>query len=536
MVIPRIIHQTCANKDELHPAIVKAIFQLRQNHPRWKYKLYDDADVEEFISNRFGPPMLATYQKINPAYGAARADFFRYLVIYDEGGVYLDIKAGTTAPLDHIVRQDDEYILSHWNNGAGERFSGWGLWPELGPEGEFQNWFIIARAGHPFLQSVISRVITNIENYRFLTVGGGKRGVIRTTGPIAYTLAIKPMLAQNAHRIIDSERLGLIYSAVRSPDNLRRHERIFSSHYSVACSPVVLPRRSKLSLSSQAQARGTLSNGTLEGDQEVPYRLSTTEDIKFITISNDVFIAKSIELYGEWCWGELELIGHFIKKTSNVIEVGSNIGSHTVFLAKYGLPEGKLYAFEPRRIIFQTLCANLALNAINNVYAFCYALGAERDLVLEGRIPSTLSNLGGFSLGQIEGQDERIPVLPLDDMINELPKIDLLKADCECHELQVLQGAAKLISRDRPIMYVENDRRERSEELICHIKNLDYNLYWHPCPLFRANNRANSSVNIFGDWHSYNLICVPIERNILIEGLRDASDLKFHPRDSIEKR
>ena len=48
-----------------------------------------------------------------------------------------------------------------------------------------------------------------------------------------------------------------------------------------------------------------------------------------------------------------------------VIEVGANIGPHTVFLAQHVGPQGLVLAFEPQRILFQTLCANLALNSIH---------------------------------------------------------------------------------------------------------------------------------------------------------------------------
>ncbi len=38
-----------------------------------------------------------------PRYGVVLADIFRYLVIYNEGGVYLDIKSTVNRPLDEII-------------------------------------------------------------------------------------------------------------------------------------------------------------------------------------------------------------------------------------------------------------------------------------------------------------------------------------------------------------------------------------------------------------------------------------------------
>ena len=54
--------------------------------------------------------------------------------------------------------------------------------------------------GHPFLKAVIESVLTNIDSYRPWLDGTGKIGVLRVSGPIAYTLAIHPLLGSHSHR------------------------------------------------------------------------------------------------------------------------------------------------------------------------------------------------------------------------------------------------------------------------------------------------------------------------------------------------
>ena len=76
----------------------------------------------------------------------------------------------------------------------GEPFEGWGLHPECGPYGEYQQWHIIAAPQHAFLRATISAVMWNIDNYSIEHHGVGKPGVLRTTGPIAYTKAITPLV------------------------------------------------------------------------------------------------------------------------------------------------------------------------------------------------------------------------------------------------------------------------------------------------------------------------------------------------------
>ena len=54
----------------------------------------------------------------------------------------------------------------------------------------------------------------------------------------------------------------------------------------------------------------------------------------FLVNRNDVYIGKALEIYGEYCGIEGDLLTSLIKPGQTVIEVGANIGSHTVGLAK----------------------------------------------------------------------------------------------------------------------------------------------------------------------------------------------------------
>ncbi len=92
---------------------------------------------------------------------------------------------------------------------------------------------------------------------------------------------------------------------------------------------------------------------------------------------HDQHIGRSLDLYGEWAESELELLGLFIKPGDVVVDVGANIGTHTVFFAQRAGATGQVYAFEPQRIVFQNLCANLALNGLLNVRAFHAAASRE---------------------------------------------------------------------------------------------------------------------------------------------------------------
>lgn len=238
MTIPKLIHQTTADKQKLNAAIAENVAKLRALNPSWRYCLYDDDDIITFIRDAYDPKTVARYEAINPIYGAARADYFRYLVMLKLGGVYLDIKSTCDRPLDEALQADDEHLLSHWKNKPGERYAGFGLYPELPPEGEYQQWHIVSRADHPFLHKVISRVSRNLDEYSTGVQGVGHFGVLRTTGPIAYTQAISQILSESRFRIVEIESLGFRYSIFSTESNVSAH--ISQSHYYFKHAPIVL--------------------------------------------------------------------------------------------------------------------------------------------------------------------------------------------------------------------------------------------------------------------------------------------------------
>lgn len=236
--IPKILHQSYHSKI-LPDAYLNNIEHLKKLNPEWEHYLYDDHDALDFIRDNYGNEMLDYYNKINPKYGAARADLFRYLLIYKKGGVWLDIKSSASAPFHEVLESRDTFIVSQWQNRKGEAYQGAGLHAELQhvTGGEFQQWHIISSPGNPLIESVISKVLHNIDNYSPRNFGAGRKGTLITTGPIAYTKAIAPLLSSHEHRRVDAiNDLKLIYSIFEK----NGHYSTFRSHYSTLSEPIVI--------------------------------------------------------------------------------------------------------------------------------------------------------------------------------------------------------------------------------------------------------------------------------------------------------
>lgn len=231
---------------------------------------------------------------------------------------------------------------------------------------------------------------------------------------------------------------------------------------------------------------------------------------------NDRYVGESLIRYGEFSPGESELFRKLINRGMIVVEIGANIGAHTVELSQLVGPQGSVIAFEPQRLVFQTLCANLALNNCANVHAFPNAVGDRAGFINVPFLdPDQPNNFGGLSLLDAKA-GENIPLLTLDSI--GLPNCHFLKIDVEGMEVEALRGSATTIERFRPVIYTEDDRKERSAELIQVLLDFRYRIYRHSPALFSSDNFAGDQNNIFGNIVSHNLLCIAAERALVVEG------------------
>lgn len=268
----------------------------------------------------------------------------------------------------------------------------------------------------------------------------------------------------------------------------------------------------------------------IEDGEHGLYRLVDGRHGRFLANPNDVYIGRALIEYGEFSELESRLILQLCPEDGVVAEVGANIGAHTVAIARKVGPTGGVYAFEPQPIVFQNLCANLALNSLTNVHAYNKACGARQDSMRFPNIRYDVEgNFGGLSLDTLPNVDhgQRVDIVPFDSL--EPPRLHLLKIDAEGMEFDVLTGAAETIARHKPILYVENDRRDRSEELIRLIQTHDYRLWWHTPPYFNPDNWAGNKTNAWPRIHSVNMLCFHRSRATKITALPEITDPVDHP-------
>lgn len=99
--IPRIVHQTWRGPAaSLPPAWARARDRCAALHPGWTLKLWSDADARALVA-RAAPSLLPTYDAYPDA--IQRADMMRYVALWAEGGVYLDLDVECRAPMDGLL-------------------------------------------------------------------------------------------------------------------------------------------------------------------------------------------------------------------------------------------------------------------------------------------------------------------------------------------------------------------------------------------------------------------------------------------------
>ncbi len=234
---------------------------------------------------------------------------------------------------------------------------------------------------------------------------------------------------------------------------------------------------------------------------------------------NDEYIGRSLELYGEFSEIECRFLVRWLGADDVVIDAGANIGGLTVPLARAVGPGGRVIAYEPQRFVFELLCANAALNELTQVEPRRAALGARAGSVRVPCLsPRVAGNFGGTSVGE---QGDPVAVERIDDL--GLAACRLIKADVEGVEADVLEGARETIARARPLLYVENDRLDRSPQLIALVRSLGYRAWWHLPPLYNPANHARNPANVFRGIASANMFCVPEESELQLAELAEVA-------------
>ena len=157
---------------------------------------------------------------------------------------------------------------------------------------------------------------------------------------------------------------------------------------------------------------------------------------------------QQLYLQGKRFITERRLFEEYVKPGMSVVDVGANIGYHTLAFAHLVGSSGKVISIEPSPENLIELRANIVNNNLTNVRLEEIAIGARTTTArIRGGINSGVLLSGGApGIGEVT-------LKPLGDVLPE--KVDFVKIDVDGYEGEVIQGAAEVLYRDRPTLLLE---------------------------------------------------------------------------------
>ena len=197
--IPKVIHQTWKSKSI--PGWAKLPMRSwKRRNPGYKFILYDDNEIEEYVEKHY-PDIMFAFQQMKPV---QKADVFRYVVIYNEGGVYADIDTWCSIPVQNWtafaskmwpdaassekISNDVDFIVGFE---AVQKKPGW----EKYYAAEFQlcQWTFAAAPKHLLLDKVLKRIIRYYKANNQLR----SKSIIKSTGPGIWSYALSDAMKED---------------------------------------------------------------------------------------------------------------------------------------------------------------------------------------------------------------------------------------------------------------------------------------------------------------------------------------------------
>ena len=211
---------------------------------------------------------------------------------------------------------------------------------------------------------------------------------------------------------------------------------------------------------------------------------------RFVTVSRDGItyaldlqesVDRGIFLLG---WEPLTInwLNSNLKSGDKVIEVGANVGAHSLIISNLIGPKGLLYAFEPTNYAYSKLKTNFNLNPdlIKNTQLIQLFVSDKDNAKSNSKIRSSWIVNKSDDLADEMDENFDGSIVNLDNFFEDLDSLKLLKIDVDGFDFKVLQGAEMLISNLKPIVFIELGEKDLQkngdsvEDIINFFHKLEY--------------------------------------------------------------
>lgn len=231
----------------------------------------------------------------------------------------------------------------------------------------------------------------------------------------------------------------------------------------------------------------------------------------------------SIYLLGAFERSTVNAYRKFLSPGGIALDIGANIGAHTLPMAQAVGPDGRVFAFEPTQYAFSKLSRNVSLNPElgSRVHIEQMMLSDQDNLLPSPALYSSwnlvatqhsrhpkhcgqLMDTAGASVRRLDTYTDQL----------KLARIDFIKIDVDGNECAVLKGAQRILARYRPKILMEfmpyglEENGHSLKELMDLLKSAGYGIFSVP-RLFPLPENSKVLNNMISDGSSINVLCLP---------------------------
>jgi len=231
-------------------------------------------------------------------------------------------------------------------------------------------------------------------------------------------------------------------------------------------------------------------------NETVPLTLKQCREGLILFDSHNDWAGEALEYYGEYAHSEMSILEQLLHEGNVVLETDAGFGINTVKFSRLVGTSGQVMSLEPMRLLFQRLCANLALNGIENVHAYQMGVG-------EGQA----GNMDGKEQVLDVAEQEIVATIPIDNL--EIVACDLLCINSAASAVEIMISAENTIDRFKPLIYIRNISEDDQQQVQCYNEMHGYSSLIYEINLYSPDNFLKNENNIFGAQVIRCLLCIP---------------------------
>jgi len=194
-IIPNIVYQTWID-NKFGKSHAQSIKKFRSMNPDMEFRLFDTSELDIYMQKSYGcHPIFNIYK--NTKFGPMKADIFRYCILYEMGGFYVDIKSSLSKQISELCPADVDGFIAFESSRLH-------LPPDDNCLAKIQHidryvvqWGMGFKKEHPILKEMIESICLNYDFYKGRVFENPKDAILLYTGPGKFTQVVRNQIANN---------------------------------------------------------------------------------------------------------------------------------------------------------------------------------------------------------------------------------------------------------------------------------------------------------------------------------------------------